>query len=153
MIKPIFEVVAFEDRAAFLGMALIHFGELNPNFVPQADWKASYFETIQSNPNLFLRWITVEGERVGFILYGLERHRFLPRTSGMIYELFVLSQHRRKGIAEASARQAIQELSTLGISKIQLEVMEGNVGAVALWEKLGFSKTSSRYVSPIAPKE
>ncbi len=134
------------DREEFLCMAEQHFRELDPAFVPHEEWKRSYFEKIQSNPDFFLRWIIVRGEHAGFILFGLESHRFLPRKTGAIYELYVASAHRRKGVARACARQAIRELQAFAPSKIQLEVAEGNTAAAELWKSLGFRKVTERFV-------
>ena len=130
----------------FLVMAERLFHGLNANFVPQSDWKQGYFENILANARLSLRWITVDGRRAGFVLFGLEAHRFLPRFSGMIFELYIEPEFRRKGIAQAVARQVIQELKAQSPAKIQLEVMEGNHAAAALWVSLGFRKVSERYV-------
>lgn len=140
------ETVSATDRDAFLAMAERLFRGLNPSFVPQSDWKQSYFENILGNARLSLRWIVVDENRAGFVLFGLEEHRFLPRVNGMIYELYVEPEFRRKGIAQTVARQAIRELQSRSPAKIQLEVMEGNRAATALWESLGFRKVSTRYV-------
>ncbi|MGA9544657.1 MAG: N-acetyltransferase [Candidatus Sulfotelmatobacter sp.] len=140
------EPVSATDRDAFLAMAERLFRGLNPSFVPQADWKQSYFENILGNAQMSLRWIVVDEKQAGFVLFGLEAHRFLPRFSGMIYELYVEPEFRRKGIAQIVASQAIQELRSKSPAKIQLEVMEGNRAAAALWKSLGFRKVSARYV-------
>jgi ribosomal protein S18 acetylase RimI-like enzyme len=140
------ETVTAVDRDAFLAMAERLFRGLNPNFVPQADWKESYLENILGNARLSLRWIVADEKRAGFVLFGLEAHRFLPRFNGMVYELYIEPEFRRRGIAQIVARQAIQELQSKSPSKIQLEVMEGNRAAAALWESLGFRKVSERYV-------
>ena len=140
--------VGKKEREDFLQMAEQHFRSLNPSFIPQADWVNSYFETIQNNSNYFLRWIVADGQRSGFILFGLEKHRFLPRTAGHVYELYVCPAQRRRGIALQCARQVIGELQKMGPSKIELEVMEGNEGAKALWHSLGFQKVSERFVLP-----
>jgi ribosomal protein S18 acetylase RimI-like enzyme len=140
------EIVTASDRDAFLAMAERLFRGLNPNFVPQADWKESYFKNILGNARLSLRWIVADEKRAGFVLFGLEAHRFLPRFNGMIYELYIEPEFRRRGIAQIVAREAIQELQSKSPSKIQLEVMEGNRAAAALWESLGFRKVSERYV-------
>jgi ribosomal protein S18 acetylase RimI-like enzyme len=50
------------------------------------------------------------------------------------------------GVARNCALQAIRELELHAPSKIQLEVMEGNEGAEALWRSLGFEKVSERLV-------
>jgi ribosomal protein S18 acetylase RimI-like enzyme len=85
-------------------------------------------------------------ERAGFMLYGIENHRFLPRTTGMIYEVYVAPQHRRKGIARICARQAIAELRSFCPSKLQLETVEGNEKANSLWQSMGFRRVSERFV-------
>ena len=138
--------VRTSERAEFLDMATQHFRELNPAFIPARDWEDSYFENIQQNPSYFLRWIVVEEQRAGFILYGVEDHRFLPRKTGVIYELYIVPVKRRKGIARACAMQAIDELRRLSPSKIQLEVVTGNAVACELWKSLGFREVTERLV-------
>ena len=134
------------DQEEFLCMAQCHFQELNPGFVPQDDWKSFYFQSIVRNPKMRLEWIMWAGRRAGFILSGLEQHRFLPRQSGMIYELYVEPAFRRKGLARASAREVIRRLKEERPSKLQLEIMGGNVGAELLWKSFGFKKVCERWV-------
>ncbi len=134
------------DREAFMRMAVSHFSELDRSFVPHDDWHEHYFSRILANPLLFLRWIIAEGSRAGFILFGLEDHRFLARKTGIIYELYVLPALRRRGLAKASALAAIAELWTHNPSKIQLEVVEGRTAAASFWTSLGFRKASERFV-------
>jgi len=135
-----------DERDEFLKVAELHFRGLNPSFTPQDDWKRCYFESLVGNAKFFLRWILCEGKRAGFILYGLEPHRFLPRTTGNIFELYVDPDKRRLGVGRKAAEIAIRELQRHGPSKIQLEVDEGNPGAVALWVALGFEKVTARFV-------
>jgi UDP-2,4-diacetamido-2,4,6-trideoxy-beta-L-altropyranose hydrolase len=138
--------IAVTERRQFLNIATRHFSELDSSFVPDDDWKREYFETIRANPGYFLRWILHGRKRAGFILFGIEKHRFLPRKTGMIYELYIHPAFRQRGIARSCALQAIRELWDLGPSKIQLEVLEGNTPAAALWKALRFQKVSERFV-------
>jgi len=101
------ESIAPAESGAFLKMAESHFRELDSSFVPRQDWGKNYFTIIQSNPHFYLRWIAVNDARAGFILFGLEDHNFLANTSGWIYELYVLPEFRRKGVARESALRAI----------------------------------------------
>ena len=140
------------DRENFVKMAEQHFLELNPEFTPAQDWRASYFENILGNRNYSLRWIVTGGRRAGFILYGIEEHRFLPRKTGAIYELYIVPEQRRKGIARACVELVIEELQKSSPSKIQLEVGEGNSAAAALWKSLGFQKVSERLVMAARPR-
>ncbi len=135
-----------QERGDFLAMAEQHFRELNPAFTPAHDWRNSYFENIQGNPEYSLRWIVVDGHHAGFIIFGVEEHRFLPRRTGAIYELYVVPAQRKQGIARACAQQVIGQLQELSISKIQLEVMVGNLAAAELWGSLGFRRVSERLV-------
>jgi ribosomal protein S18 acetylase RimI-like enzyme len=138
--------VELRDRDTFVAMAQQYFQELNPEFVPARDWNASYFENIHGNLNYSLRWIVIGGQRVGFVLYGFEEHRFLPRKTGAIYELYVSPQQRGRGIARACAESVIEEMQKSSPSKIQLEVGDGNAVAAAFWKSLGFQKASERLV-------
>ncbi len=143
--------IAASDREEFQRMAIAHFSELNTAFVPLQDWRDHYFQNILKTPQRFLRWIICDRERAGFILFGVEAHRFLPRKTGVIYELYVRPEFRRRGIATTCARQAIQELWTYSPSKIQLEVVEGQIAAAALWRSLGFQKATERFVQVRRP--
>lgn len=138
--------VSAGEREEFMRMARKHFSELNPDFTPHADWNGRYFENIQTNSNYFLRWMMKGNERAGFILFGIEKHRFLPRETGMIYEVYVAPEHRRNGIARICAAQAITELRAFCPSKIQLETVDGNEKANALWRSMGFQGVSERFV-------
>ncbi len=140
-----------DEGAEFLGWAERHFREVNPQFEPQEDWRRCFFANICANPEMFLCWIVVGGERAGFFLFGLEPHRFLPRKSGTLYELYIAPAHRRKGIARAAAMLAVQELQRFSPSKIQLEIMAGDPGAAALWNSIGFQKVNERYVLKVKP--
>ena len=137
--------VSPSQRDSFLRMAVAHFSELNPSFVPHSDWRQHYFETIHKDSRYSLRWILSEEQCAGFILFGIENHRFLPRKTGVIYELYVVPAFRRQGVARRCAQQVMKELWSLGLSKIQLEVVEGNTGAAAFWRSLDFRRMSEHY--------
>jgi ribosomal protein S18 acetylase RimI-like enzyme len=138
--------VELEDETDFFEMAKRHFSDLNPEFVPARDWQSSYLKKIRGNRDCCLRWIVIGDERAGFILTGIEEHRFLPRKTGVIYELYIDPKFRRRGLARRCASEAIRELWSMGPSKIQLEVTAGNVAATELWASLGFKKVSERMV-------
>lgn len=141
-LKPVLK----SEEETFLIMAEHHFRELNPAFIAHEDWKSCYFRSILSNPNMSLQWVIASDCRVGFILFGVEPHRFLPRKSGMIYELYIEPSFRRRGFARAGALQAIDRLRAEGPSKVQLEIMTGNAGAELLWKSFGFKKVCERWV-------
>lgn len=133
-------------KQEFLQMARDYFRELNPEFTPGTDWNDFYFAGVTGNSACRLRWIKADQIRAGFVLYGIEQHRFLPRRIGVIYELYVLPQHRNKGIARACAQLVLADLRKSAAAKIQLEIVIGNAPAQKFWTGLGFSKVSERFV-------
>jgi UDP-2,4-diacetamido-2,4,6-trideoxy-beta-L-altropyranose hydrolase len=139
-------LVKTKDKDPFLKMAEQHFRELNRDFTPDQDWQDYYFDNIQKDSKYSLQWIIADGQRAGFILFGSEKHRFLPRKTGVILELYVIPEQRRRGIARVIAEQAICEMQKSSPSKIQLEVVEGNAAAVKLWKSMGFRKVTERFV-------
>lgn len=138
--------IRLEDEEQFTAMAISNFRDLNSAFVPHDDWKQHYFSGVQGNPDLHLEWIRQDGKNAGFILYGVEGHRFLPRKSGAIYELYITPESRRLGLARVAAAEAIRVLRQQSLSKIHIDVVEGNVSAAELWQSLGFQKAAERYV-------
>jgi len=46
--------------------------------------------------------------------------------------------YRRRGLGEAALRAALEAARDRGANEVWLEVIEGNAGAIALYEKLGF---------------
>jgi ribosomal protein S18 acetylase RimI-like enzyme len=140
------------DHGEFVEMAMQYFRSLNPQFDPQPDWKQLYFQNILSDLSLFVRWVLADEQKVGFIMFGLERHRILPRVGGAIYELYIEPEFRRKGFAATAARQAISELQAQSPFKIELQIMTGNHVATLFWKALGFCKISERYVLAEAKK-
>ncbi|MFD2207644.1 GNAT family acetyltransferase [Kiloniella antarctica] len=73
------------------------------------------------------------GEVVGTTMAGYDGHR------GWIYSVVVDPLHRRKGVAASLLVYAEAELGKLGCVKINLQVRDGNDGAVALYKSLGYS--------------
>mgnify|MGYP000260851734 CR=1 FL=1 len=73
------------------------------------------------------------GEIVGTTMAGYDGHR------GWIYSVVVSPAYRRKGIATELLRFAERELEKLGCTKLNLQVRDGNDGAVALYQRLGYS--------------
>lgn len=135
-----------EDGEAFMEMAESYFRELNRDFAPADDWRLQYFIRIVQNSRLSLNWVMVDGSCAGFILFGAQDHPFLPRTNGIIYELYIQQEFRRQGIASACVRLAIETLLLLEPSKLQLEIATGNSSAARFWASLGFEKAAERWV-------
>lgn len=61
---------------------------------------------------------------------------------GFICDLHVAEEHRHKGIASEAMRLLEGEAVGLGIKKLTLHVFGHNLGARALYEKLGYETTN-----------
>ncbi|RST61660.1 GNAT family N-acetyltransferase [Siminovitchia terrae] len=58
---------------------------------------------------------------------------------GVIPEIYVLPQYRKRGIAEKLCNEAFKHLEEEGFKRVQLNVFEGNQ-AKHLYQKLGFQE-------------
>jgi len=63
---------------------------------------------------------------------------------GWIYHVATAPDHRREGHATRLVRQIEERLRTLGAPRANLIVSEGNTGAIAFWESLGYADRTSR---------
>ncbi len=61
-----------------------------------------------------------------------------------ILNLAVILEKRRKGEGSALLKAAMNELQSRHVSRVFLEVRESNEGAIAFYEKHGFSKMGRR---------
>ncbi|KLN60073.1 acetyltransferase [Kiloniella spongiae] len=73
-----------------------------------------------------------DGTIVGTTMAGYDGRR------GWIYSVVVAPTHRRQGIASKLLTLAEQELVSLGCTKLNLQVRDGNEGAVKLYKSLGY---------------
>ena len=76
---------------------------------------------------------TRNGDVIGTVMAGYDGHR------GWIYSLSVLSLYRKQGIGSALLSHAEHKLSSLGCTKINLQVLEGNEAAEKLYISNGYS--------------
>ena len=81
-------------------------------------------------------WIaaSLEDKLVGFVVAIQER------DSGLIAEIGVDPQHRRKGIGAFLTTKGLQRLKERGFNQAFLGVDLGNTEAISMYEKLGFQK-------------
>jgi len=89
--------------------------------------------------------IVREGGIAGSVMVGFDGHR------GWVYYLAVRSDHRRRGLGRMLMTAAEDWLAARGAPKLQLMVRDGNDGAAAFYEALGFERqpvaTYGRFMS------
>lgn len=83
-------------------------------------------------PGLF--FVAVEdGEVIGTTMAGYDGHR------GWLYAVVVKPSHRGRGIGAALVKKAEQALEERGCVKLNLQVRDGNHGAVSFYDRLGYA--------------
>lgn len=85
---------------------------------------------------------TDEDKLMGWILLGPSKDQFSDEIIGFIYELYVIQEFRRKGIAKHLMARAIEHLKSEGYPEIRLGVFAENQ-AIQLYKQMGFSE---RYI-------
>ncbi|TCP58166.1 L-amino acid N-acyltransferase YncA [Tumebacillus sp. BK434] len=82
--------------------------------------------------------VAKEAEQVlGWITIGTAKDPFSGDEVGFLYELYVLGEHRGRGLGRQLMERGIQELREQGYQEIRLNVFSGNP-AQKLYEALGF---------------
>jgi len=138
-----------EQAEAFVRMAQRYFCELNPQFRPTSAWREAFSGRLLLGNNPVVRWIGDDTTVMGFVIFGHQPHPYLPKRVGVVYELYVVPEHRHSGVASLAAAEVIEALRNCSVDRVQLEVMEGNQGAAIFWRKIGFAKVAERYVLPL----
>jgi ribosomal-protein-alanine N-acetyltransferase len=82
----------------------------------------------------------VEGELAGFIVARIDLVRNHP--FGHIMTIDVSPSYRRKGVGQRLMVETEAIFKHKGVKEVRLEVREGNVAAIALYEKLGYKRIS-----------
>lgn len=82
--------------------------------------------------------IAIENNELwGWALVGKNKDQFSNEPIGFVYELFVLEEHRGKGISKQLMEESINQFKQKGCIEVRLNVFEGN-RAIKLYEDLGF---------------
>lgn len=92
-----------------------------------------------STPDQHLFKIELDRQAVGDLWLALEGRP--DHRKGFIYDVFVESPYRRRGLAEAALRLLEGEAFRLGARSLSLHVFGFNGAARALYEKLGYEVT------------
>src|SRR5215475_6857662 len=105
--------------------------EAFPNDPPWNAAEIAIPAKLKIQPNLFLVAID-QGLVVGSIMAGYDGHR------GWLYAAAVLQSHQRQGIGTALVREAENLLSTMGCTKINLQVRASNTAVTRFYGSLGY---------------
>ena len=100
------------------------------------------------NPNFGRAWLILDNNSpVGYVVlcfgYSLE----WLGTDAFVDEFFLCENYRGRGWGKQTMAFVEDAARTLGVRAFHLEVVDGNEGALRLYEKLGFRAHKSRFLS------
>jgi phosphinothricin acetyltransferase len=82
----------------------------------------------------------LEGEIVGFIDYWLTYDFVHGAKLSYIHNLYVSSEHRRKGVASKLLKEVMRNAQRTGVSEIHVTTRFDNKSAIQLYKKHGLVK-------------
>lgn len=126
-----------EDRAWASGRAVLDelkdLEAMVPHFLPRG----------MNTPGHLFRLAQDANERiVAFVWFGLIPG--MPDTTRFLFDIYVVPEARRNGYASDVLRTMMHRLRVSGIRDVALNVLNSNVGGIALYESLGFASIEER---------
>lgn len=115
-------------------LALAEFEHLEP---PSADGQKRIIADIFEKKRLNLFVAPAQGELVGYALYFYTYSSFLARPTLYLEDLFVLEEHRKKGLGFALFIRCVDEAVKQGCDRMEWAVLGWNRKAIGFYEKLG----------------
>ena len=107
--------------------------------IPEQYMENTFREAMRSDDYIILRILEVDGAAAG---YAILSRSFSPESGSWIEELYIREAFRGRGIGTEFFAAVRQEFPGV---RLRLEVEPENLGAVALYKRLGF--TPLEYVS------
>ncbi len=132
------------DSAGFLKllMALAEFEHLDP---PSADGQRRVVADIFEKKRLNLFVASEQGKLVGYALYFYAYSSFLARPTLYLEDLFVLEEHRKKGLGFALLLRCIDEAVRQGCGRMEWAVLGWNKKAINFYERLDARRLDEWY--------
>ena len=134
----------FEKIAGIFAEELDHHITLLPERFQLADpiITSAWYHNLINNPGKLLFVADLGGNVVGLLLLELKSSPddpiFKPRVYASVEEVAVCERFRRQGIGRRLMDHALEWAIQLEADEIELEVWEGNLGAIALYQMLGY---------------
>lgn len=131
------------DVVGLWEMLARHHEELSDQFALAWDGKRKWSKYLREKfSEISTKLIVAEedGEIVGFMLCLLSPNTpvFKDRKIGIISDVFVLEERRRKGVAKNMLNRAIAWFEKNKVRSVQLGVAHDNFEARAAWRQVGF---------------
>ncbi|AWK14022.1 ribosomal protein S18-alanine N-acetyltransferase [Candidatus Fukatsuia symbiotica] len=101
-------------------------------------WTEKIFTSNQGK--LYLNYkLSIDHRIVGFVITQK------VRDEATLFNIAIDPQHQRRGYGRLLLEYLLEQLMVHSVITVWLEVRESNVGAIALYENLGFNQVSLRH--------
>lgn len=136
------DTVCYRTNLSRAPQIAAHLRRADSSFEPSLSSRviiSDYSRKLQDNAIRFEAWVNSD-------LIGLVAAYFNQGAGGAAFvtSVSVLVEFQGRGIAARLLRQCIEYVANLGCSRVELEVEQGNLPAVMLYQRLGFSRLNSR---------
>ena len=126
-----------------LVLALAKFEHLDP---PSADGKRRLVDDVFRKKRLNLLVASEGGRLLGYALYFYTYSSFVAKPSLYLEDLFVLEEHRKRGVGFALFRKCVDIALSEGCGRMEWAVLTWNEKALKFYEKLGAKRLDDWYV-------
>jgi len=111
----------------------------SPSQENETRWRKHILSVYEEDENQILI-AENDGKIVGFIkIKILVTHPLVSNIKcSLISDMYVLPEFRRKGIASTLMNRVFEYVKSKGVTHVRLNVMESNIPAYNLYEKMGF---------------
>jgi ribosomal protein S18 acetylase RimI-like enzyme len=108
------------------------------NYALDRGWAAASFAQLLHDDSRGAAWIArFDGEPAGHIVLALRHSMEFGGLAGVIDDLFVRPEFRRRGIGSALTRALLQSCRTRQVRAVHVEVAPDNAAASTLYESFG----------------
>ena len=131
------------EKFISLVLALAKFEHLDP---PSAEGRRRLVDDIFRRKRLNLLVASEGGKLLGYALYFYTYSSFVAKPSLYLEDLYVLEEHRKRGIGFALFRRCVDIALAEGCGRMEWAVLTWNKKALEFYEKLGAKRLSDWYV-------
>src|SRR5271170_6657936 len=103
---------------------------------------------VVGSANQFLRTIIADGRKVGVLWYGLRGER-----EAFVWDLVIYPTWRNQGFAKSAMLAMEQELRTMQVTRITLNVFAHNSGATRLYSTMGYRALAIRMAKELISQD
>jgi ribosomal protein S18 acetylase RimI-like enzyme len=102
-------------------------------------WRSHYLDMLGKEGWVVLAAADSAGKVIGFLTASLSDAApvFAVKRNGLITNIFVKAEHRRKGIGRKLSEAAFEVMKAKGADAVRLRVAVANQGAVELYRQFG----------------